>query len=39
MALLTTIADPKYGGRVFLFECANCQITSVIPEDRASRGI
>jgi hypothetical protein len=32
MILLTAISDPKYGGRVLLFECGNCQITSLRPD-------
>jgi hypothetical protein len=31
MTLVTVIADPKRDGRVSLFECGSCQITSLRP--------
>jgi hypothetical protein len=32
MSLVTAISDPRRGGRVLLFECGICQITSLRPE-------
>jgi hypothetical protein len=32
MTLVTVISDPKRDGRVYLFECGSCQITSLRPE-------
>ena len=32
MSFVTAISDPKRGGRVLLFECGICQITTLKPD-------